>query len=128
MAKLEEEHHIFLLGNINKHFRSNRFWDGERGDYKYWKGRRNLPNLKEVIDLVFGEEAEYIHKGYFKNNENEIVGGCVVIAVMKHPSFNGMHQSDFPPHDVYYSFILAENVFACTFAGENKILALSHVK
>lgn len=79
----------------------------EAGDYKYYKGKRNLKELEFMVNLILGDEIELINSKYVKNYEGKISGGEVIGKCYVDAEFNGMKQGT-EGADIYVVFCLYE--------------------
>jgi hypothetical protein len=99
-------------GNIGKYFNNDEKWkENEYGELEYYKGKRNLIELKYVLELVFGDKIEILKEEYLKNNEDKIVGGSITCQIYVDADFNGMNQGTMGA-DVFITFNLFENSYS----------------
>ncbi|MCR8994605.1 hypothetical protein [Brevibacillus laterosporus] len=97
--------------NLYNYFTNREKWkENNEGDFIYYKGKRNLIELKFILELVFGDRLKIISKSYFRNNDNKIIGGSIIGKIYVDADFNGLHQGT-KGADVFVSFILTENAY-----------------
>ena len=94
---------------IYRYFHHTRWnYKGDDGwEYEYYKGKKNLEELENAINIVFDStEVEIIHKCWFYNDKNEIVGATVICDFDIIANFNGINQGE-DSGKVYVAFTLA---------------------
>lgn len=84
-------------------------YKGDDGwDYEYYKGKKNIEELENAINIVFSlSEAEIIEKHWFYNNEKRIIGGTIICNIFVSPDFNGINQGSGVGTDFYIAFTLS---------------------
>ena len=98
---------------VDRYFRHPR-WECKNNDdweYEYYKGKRNIEELENAINIVFDFEANIIEKCWLYNSEKEIVGGTIICSFYVSPDFNGINQGSGLGEDVYVAFNLARYGF-----------------
>ncbi|PZT57374.1 hypothetical protein [Paenibacillus silvae] len=97
-------------GNLRAYFLSDKFKENEFGDKIYYKGKRNLKELKYILDLVFGDAYEIISEAYIQNNLRDKIGGSITCKVYVDADHNGFNQGK-AGDDAYVRFNLTENAY-----------------
>lgn len=84
-------------------------YKGDDGwEYEYYKGKKNIEELENAINIVFSSsEAEIIEKHWFCNDDKEIIGGTIICSIFVSPNFNGINQGSGEGKDIYISFTLS---------------------
>ncbi|MFX3643348.1 MAG: hypothetical protein ACE3L7_32650 [Candidatus Pristimantibacillus sp.] len=96
--------------NLRNYFNSDKFRENEIGERVYYKGRRNLKELKYILDLVFGEDYTVITESPLKNETGTMIGGFITCKIYVSADFNGFHQGTAGAY-VYTRFNLIENAY-----------------
>ena len=75
-------------------------------EYKYYKGRKNLEELKNALQIVF-DPSEYtlLSESYFRNAKEEIIGGSVTCSFWITSNMNGIWQGS-GESEVFVKFTL----------------------
>ncbi|RNB59469.1 hypothetical protein EDM57_04830 [Brevibacillus gelatini] len=99
--------------NLSQYFRNREKWkENDEGELVYYKGKRNLKELKFILQLVFGDELEIISEDYYMNFENQVIGGSITGKIFVDADFNGAYQGT-RGSDVYIRFTLIETAYFC---------------
>lgn len=97
--------------NLFNYFNNQEKWkENEFGEFVYYKGKRNLKELKFLLQLVFGDDLEILVEDFFKNYDEEIIGGSISGKIFVDADFNGMRQGT-NGADVFIKFTLVENAY-----------------
>ncbi|MCP1184974.1 hypothetical protein [Paenibacillus sp. 1781tsa1] len=97
-------------GNLRTYFLSDKFKENELGERVYYKGKRNLKELKYILDLVFGDDYEIINETYLQNSLSKEIGGYITCKMYVDADFNGFNQGA-AGDNVFARFNLTENAF-----------------
>ncbi|WCK57655.1 hypothetical protein PP175_26840 (plasmid) [Aneurinibacillus sp. Ricciae_BoGa-3] len=78
---------------IYRYFNNQHKWKrNEEGELNYYKGKKNLKELKFIVNVIFDEEFEVMKESFFLNNEDSIIGGTLIGKIYVDADFNGMNQ------------------------------------
>lgn len=103
-----------ILYRYFKHPRWNDKCDDSEWDVKYYKGRKNLEELRLALNIVFGsEDITIIEARNFKNNDGEIIGGTIICSFYIAANFNGFWQGEGSSY-IYVAFTLARHGYFYT--------------
>jgi hypothetical protein len=65
--------------NLVKYFLNEEKWSiNKYGEFEYYKGKRNLRELRFILDLVFGDEMKILSEIYEKDDKGKIIGGSII--------------------------------------------------
>ncbi|MFB0831514.1 hypothetical protein ACEU2D_18165 [Brevibacillus laterosporus] len=98
------------MQNLFNYFTNKEKWKENNGEFIYFKGKRNLIELKFILELVFGYGLKILSKSYFRNNDNKIIGGSIICKIYVDADFNGLHQGT-GGANVFVCFTLTENAY-----------------
>lgn len=97
--------------------------DNDDWEYEYYKGKKNVEELENAINIVFStSEAEIIEKHWFYNDDKEIIGGVIICTIFVSPDFNGINQGSGSGSDIYIAFTLSR--FGFFYNQSNNLVAL----
>ncbi|WP_103108582.1 hypothetical protein [Brevibacillus reuszeri] len=109
---------------LYKYFTNDYRWKtNNHGDYIYYKGKRNLRELKFIISVVFDYQLEILKEEYFMNGSDEVIGGSLICSCFVEADFNGINQGTAGAH-VFIKFTLWENGYFTTQASSLEGLEL----
>ncbi|MCY9738138.1 hypothetical protein M5X17_31085 [Paenibacillus alvei] len=108
--------------NLGRYFNNENKWKrNEEGDFIYYKGKRNLKELKYIIELMFGDVMTIISEDYFKTEQGKVIGGSIIGKVYVNAEMNGMYQGT-AGADVYIRFTLWEHGYFTNQASQVEYL------
>lgn len=96
--------------NLRNYFHSDKFKENKLGERVYYKGKKNLKELRYILDLVFGDNYTVITEGVLKSETDQQIGGFITCKIYVASDFNGFHQGTAGDY-VYTRFNLIENAY-----------------
>ncbi|MGG4499037.1 hypothetical protein [Brevibacillus reuszeri] len=109
---------------LYKYFTNDYRWKtNKHGDYIYYKGKRNLKELKFIVSVVFDYQLEILKEEFFMNGSDEIIGGTLICRCYVEADFNGINQGT-AGANVFIKFTLWENGYFTTHASSLEGLEL----
>lgn len=99
---------------LNRYFEHPRWtYKGDDGwKYEYYKGKKNLEELENAINIVFSpSEATIIERKWYYNDNKEIIGGTILVNIYISPNFNGLNQGSGNGENFYIAFTLCRFAF-----------------
>ncbi|WP_010499998.1 hypothetical protein [Paenibacillus elgii] len=97
--------------NLYHYLTNTEKWkENEFGELTYYKGKRNLKELRYLLELVFGGDMEIISEEFIRNYDEDIIGGSITLRIYVDADFNGWNQGS-SGADVFMKFSLVENAY-----------------
>lgn len=96
---------------IYRYFKNEYKWKtNDEGEQTYYKGKKNLKELKFIVNVIFDDELEILKEAFFFNNEGSIIGGTLTGKIYVDADSNGMYQGTGGSR-IFVKFFLCETAY-----------------